>query len=134
MTHKATILAGRSATRLHPTTQALSKQLLPGIRQVLTITTPVEQPTFGWVFGDGSAWGMRIAYAVQPSPDGVAQAFLIRAQCLAGSPAAPVLGGNLLNGQDLRPQLAASNGYGRGNRFYSYPVRDPERYCVVGVL
>jgi glucose-1-phosphate thymidylyltransferase len=109
----------------------LTTLMLAGIREVLIITTPADQPSFSRLLGDGSLWGINIQYAVQPSPDGLAQAFLIGADFLAGSPAALVLGDNLFHGHDLTPQLQASQQQQEGATVFAYPVRDPERYGVV---
>ena len=148
MKRKGILLAGGTGTRLHPITQVVSKQLLPvydkpmvfyplttlmlaGIEEVLVITTPKDQAAFELLLGDGSAWGMQISYAIQPSPDGLAQAFLIGADFLAGAPVALILGDNIFYGHDLSLQLHASNLSSEGATLFAYPVSDPERYGVV---
>ena len=148
MTRKGIVLAGGSGTRLAPLTTAVSKQLMPvydkpmihyplstlmlaGIREVLIITTPQDRVAFQHLLGDGSAWGMVIKYAVQASPDGLAQAFLIGSDFLAGDPAALVLGDNLFHGHELIPQLQMAAHKQEGGTVFAYPVRDPERYGVI---
>ena len=145
---KGIILAGGSGTRLHPATLAISKQLIPvydkpmiyyplsvlmlaGIQDVLVISTPQDTPRFQHLLGDGAAWGLNLQYCVQPSPDGLAQAFILGRSFVGGAPSALVLGDNIFFGHDLQPMVQRAAARDAGATVFAYHVQDPERYGVV---
>jgi len=150
MTRRGIILAGGTGSRLHPITRGVSKQLVPvydkpmiyyplsvlmlaGMREILVITTPEDRPAFERLLGDGGEWGIRIAYAVQPRPEGLAQAFLIGEEFLAGGPASLILGDNLFFATELQRRLRAANARASGASVFAYTVDNPSAYGVVEV-